>query len=63
MVSTTTAGMVKRSYCFEPDELTWLKAEAEREDRTVNWILRRLVRAAMTPAAPSAAAPRAAGRR
>lgn len=47
MVSTTTGGLVKRSYCFEPDELVWLKAEADRQDRTVNWLLRKLVRAAM----------------
>lgn len=47
VVSTTTRGMVKRSYCFEPDEMTWLKAEAIRQDRPINWLLRQLVRAAM----------------
>lgn len=47
MVSTTTSGNVKRSYVFGPEQMAWLEAEARRRDRTVNWVLRHLVAAAM----------------
>lgn len=46
-MATTTGGKVKRSYCFEPAQVAWLEAEAVRRDRTVNWLLRHLVQAAM----------------
>jgi hypothetical protein len=49
-MATTAGGKLKRSYCFEPAQLAWLEAEAKRQDRTVNWLLRRIVQAAMSDA-------------
>lgn len=40
-------GRVKSSTYFDAAQQAWLEAEAKRLDRTVNWVLRQLVQAAM----------------
>ena len=46
-MARTAGGKIKRSYCLEPEQVGWLQDEAERLDRPVNWVLRRVVQAAM----------------
>lgn len=46
-MARTAGGKLKRSYCLEPEQLRWLEAEAQRQDRTVNWLLRQIVQQAM----------------
>lgn len=47
MVSTTSGGLVKRTSSYDPDVLEWLKERGERLDRTVDWQIREILRAAM----------------
>lgn len=44
--SVTSGGLVKRSSSYDPDVLAWLEARGKRLDRTVDWQIRQILRAA-----------------
>lgn len=47
LVSTTSGGLVKRTSSYDPDVLAWLQRRGEQLDRTVDWQIRQILRAAM----------------
>lgn len=54
-MTTTSGGLVKRSTSYDPDVLEWLRQRGERNDRTVDWQVREILRAAMAAEQPEPA--------
>jgi hypothetical protein len=46
-MAETSGGLVKRSSTYDPDVLAWLTERGKRLDRTVDWQVRQILRAAM----------------
>lgn len=61
MVSTTTGGLVKRTSSYDPDVLSWLQERGKQLDRSVDWQVREILRAAKN--AEQTSPPAAAARR
>lgn len=47
MASTTSGGLVKRASSYDADVLRWLQERGRRLDRSVDWQIREILRAAM----------------
>lgn len=46
-MSTTSGGLVKRTSSYDADVLEWLQQRGEQMDRSVDWQIRQILRAAM----------------
>lgn len=46
-MAVTSGGLVKRTSSYDPDVLAWLQRRGEVLDRTVDWQIRQILRAAM----------------
>lgn len=47
MVATTRGGLIKRTSSYDADVLQWLQERGRRLERSVDWQVRQILRAAM----------------